>query len=246
MCFLNWRTRELPTLDDATHPKYAGQWVATRRGKLSSTIAEALVHWRSDPALPAPDFQIPFAPVYFWEHGFRKTGAPAMTIGIAYLAPASRGSVRLRSADPTDHPRILNNMLSEGSEVEAFLRAIELAREIAATPPLAPLLGEELNPSRGVADRDALVAWLRATCEHEYHPACTCRMGAPGEGVVDPELRVHGVEALRVADASVMPRVTSGNTHAPTVMIAERAADLVLGRAPATPDAEPTAAATTA
>ena len=231
MAFMNWRTRELPTLDDATHPKYAAQWVATHRGKLSSTIAESVIHWRSDDALPAPDFQIPFAPVYFWEHGFRKTGAPALTIAAAYLGPTSRGSVRLRSADPTDHPRILNNMLSQDREVDAFMRAIELIREIAATPPLAPLLGEELNPGAGIADRDSLVAWLRATCEHEYHPSCTCRIGPPGEGVVDTELRVHGIEALRVADASVMPRVTSGNTHAPTVMIAERAADLVRGYA---------------
>jgi choline dehydrogenase len=244
MFFVNWRTRELPTLDDATHPKYAGQWVATHRGKLSSTIAEALVHWRSDPSLPAPDFQIPFAPVYFWEHGFRKTGAPAMTIGAAYLGPTSRGSVRLRSADPTDHPRILNNMLSHDEEIDAVVRAIEFVRELAATPPLAPLLGEELNPSRAVADRDALIGWLRATCEHEYHPSCTCRIGPIGDGVVDPELRVHGVERLRVVDASAMPRVTSGNTHAPTVMIAERGADFILGRAAAAAEPAATAAAT--
>ncbi len=166
--------------------------------------------------------------MYFWEHGFRKTGAPAMTIAAAYLGPQSRGSVRLRSADPTDHPRILNNMLSHDEEIDAFMRAIELIREIAATPPLAPLLDEELNPGQGITDRNSLIAWLRATCEHEYHPSCTCRIGPPGEGVVDPELRFHGIEALRVADASVMPRVTSGNTHAPTVMIAERCAEFVL------------------
>jgi choline dehydrogenase-like flavoprotein len=240
MAFINWRTRALPTLDDATRPKYAGQWVATRRGKLSSTIAEAAIHWRSDDSLPAPDFQILFAAVYFWEHGFRKTGAPAMTIGASYVGPRSRGSVRLRSADPTDHPRILNNMLSRDEEVEAFVRAIDFVRELAATPPLASLLGEELNPGRAIADRDALVDWLRATCEHEYHPTCTCRIGPAGEGAVDAELRVHGIDALRVIDASVMPRVTSGNTHAPTVMIAERGADLLLGRAPA--PAETTAA----
>jgi choline dehydrogenase len=237
LAFLNWRTRELPTLDDATHPRYAAQWVATRRGKLSSTIAEAAIHWRSDAGLPAPDFQILFAPVYFWEHGFRKTGAPAMTIGMSYIGPSSRGSVRLRSADPGDPPRILNNMLSGDDEVAAYLRAIDLVRELAATPPLGPILGEELNPGASIGARKPLTAWLRATLEHTYHPSCTCRIGPPGEGVVDPALRVHGIEALRVADASAMPRVTSGNTHAPTVMIAERCADLVLGRA--APSAEP-------
>jgi choline dehydrogenase len=88
---------------------------------------------------------------------------------------------------------------------------------------------EELNPSSILRSRDELTAWLRATCEHEYHPTCTCRIGSPEDGVVDPELRVHGVGALWVADASVMPLITSGNTHAPTLMIAERASDLVLG-----------------
>jgi choline dehydrogenase len=88
---------------------------------------------------------------------------------------------------------------------------------------------EELNPGASLHGADDLTAWLRATAEHEYHPSCTCRIGSPETGVVDAELRVHGVEGLRVADASVMPRVTSGNTHAPTVMIGERCADLVIG-----------------
>jgi len=179
--------------------------------------------------LPAPDFQLVFGPVYYWEHGFRKTGAPALSIGLAYIGPSSRGHVRLRSADPTDHPRVLNNMLGEQEEIDAMLRAIELAREIASRAPLASRVAEELNPSAALRTRQELTDWLRATCEHEYHPACTCRIGSPEDGVVDPQLRVHGIEALRVIDASVMPHVTSGNTHAPTLMIAERGADFVLG-----------------
>jgi choline dehydrogenase-like flavoprotein len=232
LAFLNWHSRDPGTLDDASSPRHLAEWVLLHRGKLSSTVAEAALHWRSDPALPAPDFQILFAPVYFWEHGFRKTGTPAITVGLSYVGPHSRGSVRLRSASPADHPRILNNMLSDAREIDAFLRAIELARELAATEPLAGVLGEELNPSAGLRSRDDLIAWLRATCEHTYHPSCTCRIGAPEDGVVDAELRVHGIEGLRVADASVMPRVTSGNTHAPTVMIAERCAQLLLAPAP--------------
>jgi choline dehydrogenase len=134
-------------------------------------------------------------------------------------------------------------MLSQEAEVDAYLRAIERVREIAATPPLASLLGEELNPSAQMRTREELTAWLRATCEHTYHPSCTCRIGTPEEGVVDSELCVHGIEGLRVADASVMPRVTSGNTHAPTVMIAERCAELML-REPMTSQARATAVAT--
>ena len=177
------------------------------------------------------DFQIVFGPVYFWEHGFRKTGAPALSAGMAYIGPKSRGSVRLRSGDPGDHPRILNNILSEDSEVQAMLRALELVREIASQPPFADHVAEELNPSAKLRSRRALTQWLRATCEHEYHPTCTCRIGSEQEGVVDPRLRVHGIEGLRVIDASVMPTITSGNTHAPTVMIAEKGAEMVLSAA---------------
>jgi choline dehydrogenase len=239
LAFINWHSRHPTTLDDAADPKYVALWLSTRRGKLSSTVAEAALHWRSDPSLEAPDFQILFAPVYFWEHGFRKTGTPAMTIGMSYIGPQSRGTVRLRTADATDHPRILNNLLSRPNEIDAFLRAIERVRTLAGTSPLSSLLGEELNPSSMLRTHDELVAWLRATCEHTYHPSCTCRIGTPEDGVVAADLRVHGVEGLRVADASVMPRVTSGNTHAPTVMIAERCAELMLGAArPTAPAAQ--------
>jgi choline dehydrogenase-like flavoprotein len=233
MALMNWRCRTEDTLDDAASPKYLVPWLTRGKGKLSSNIAEAALHWRSEAGLAAPDFQIVFGPVYYWEHGFRKTGAPALTIGPVLIGPASRGSVRLRSADPEDHPRILNNLLSQEREIEAMLRAIELVREIAARAPLAGRVVEELNPSASVRTRAELANWLRATCEHEYHPTCTCRIGPPEIGVVDPGLRVHGVEGLRVIDASVMPRITSGNTNAPTLMIAERGADLVLGRVPA-------------
>jgi choline dehydrogenase len=233
VAFYNWHSSDPQTLDDATKPQYLLQWLATRRGKLSSTIAEAVIHWRSDSGLPAPDFQIYFGPVYFWEHGLRKTGAPAISMGAALQAPESRGEVRLRSASPADHPRILNNLLSREGEVDAMLRALDLIEELAASRPFAGLLGERLNPGVTVRDREQRVDWLRATAEHFYHPACTCRIGPQEEGVVDPELRVHGVEGLRVADASVMPRLTRGNTNAPTYMIAERCAALMLGEAPA-------------
>ena len=146
------------------------------------------------------------------------------------LRPVSRGTLRLRSADPSDPPRILNNALAADSEVEALVRAVEYMRDIGSRAPLAALLGEELNPGAALRTRAELTAWLRATCEHEYHPSCTCRIGTPADGVVDARLRVHGVEALRVADASVMPSVTTGNTQAPTLMIAEKAAAMILDR----------------
>jgi choline dehydrogenase len=224
---VNWRCRDDDTLDDAANPRYLLPWLIAGRGKLSSNIAEAAIHWRSDPGLAAPDFQIVFGPVYFWEHGFRKTGAPALSAGLAYIGPSSRGSVRLRSADPGDHPRILNNVLGQDSEMDAMLRALDFVRDLASRAPFAQQLREELNPSPQLRTRTELTQWIRATCEHEYHPTCTCRIGTAQDGVVDPELRVHGVAGLRVIDASVMPRVTSGNTNAPTLMIAERGAELI-------------------
>jgi choline dehydrogenase len=144
-------------------------------------------------------------------------------------APSSRGEVRLRSADPADHPRILNNMLSEGADVEAILKALELIEGLVLSHPIAEMLGEQLNPGDAIRGDEQRIRWLRATCEHLYHPVGTCRIGPAGEGVVDPELRVHGIEGLRVADASVMPRITSGNTNAATYMIAERCAALMTG-----------------
>jgi choline dehydrogenase len=228
MALVNLRCATGDTLDDAAAPKYLLPWLFGGRGKLSSNLAEAALHWRSDSSLPSPDFQIVFGPVYYWEHGFRKTGAPALSIGPVLIRPTSRGSVRLRSADPADHPRILNNLLGSDAEVDAMLRALELAREIASKPPFSTHVVEELNPSAMLRGREEVTAWLRATCEHEYHPTCTCRIGSAVDGVVDPELRVHGLEGLRVIDASVMPSITSGNTHAPTLMIAERGSDLVL------------------
>ncbi|MGE5617496.1 MAG: GMC family oxidoreductase [Candidatus Woesearchaeota archaeon] len=235
--FCNWHSNDPATLDDATRPRYLVQWLATRRGKLSSTVAEAVIHWRSEASRQAPDFQIYFGPVYFWEHGFRKTGTPAITLAAALQAPESRGEVRLRSARAAEHPRILNNLLSQDSEIDAMLRALDLIAELARKRPLAGLLGEQLNPGATVRSRQERIAWLRATAEHFYHPACSCRIGSREEGVVDSELRVHGVDGLRVADASVMPRVTSGNTNAPTYMIAERCAAMMLEQAAGGPKA---------
>jgi choline dehydrogenase-like flavoprotein len=170
---------------------------------------------------------------YFEDHGREEFDGHAMVIGPVLVSPESRGSVRLRSADPLDKPRILTNSLATQSDVDSLIAGIELAREIAAKPPLSDVIVRELKPGPDVTDRDALAAAVRERLFLHYHPSGTCRMSDDAEGaVVDSQLRVHGIEALRVVDASVFPLIPGGNTNAPTIMVAERAADLIRGRQP--------------
>jgi choline dehydrogenase len=212
---------------DAEEPKYALKWLLMRRGKLASNFAETGGHIRTDPTMPAPNFQILFGAGFFFDHGLMSWDAPAGVIGLSYIAPRSRGTVRIRSADPTRKPSVTLNMLSESSERDEMVDAVERAREIAATGPARAVLAGEITPGPDVRTREEIAAWIRTTCQHTYHPACSARIGSPQDGVVDPELRVHGIERLRIADCSVMPTVTRGNTHAPAVMIGERCAEFL-------------------
>ncbi|MFC9555980.1 GMC family oxidoreductase [Rhodococcus sp. NPDC056960] len=226
---------------DATKPKYLLEWLLRRRGKLTSNVAETAAHVRTDAAMPAPNFQCLFAPGYFYDHGQMAWDVPAATIAMSYIAPRSRGTVRIRSNDPTRKPRVAYNMLSTRAEMDEMIDAVDLARDIAATGPARAVLGTEITPGRDVRTRDEVEAWIRTSVQHTYHPACTARIGTPDDGVVDPQLRVHGVEGLRVADTSVMPTIIRGNTNAPAIMIGERCADF-LGTTVATSASGATAA----
>ncbi|MCK9248125.1 MAG: GMC family oxidoreductase N-terminal domain-containing protein [Solirubrobacteraceae bacterium] len=235
--FLNVELRESsPGLFGIEHPRNIARWLGSRRGPLASNIGEAMGFFRTDDALPAADMELVIAPIFFWEHGKGKHVRPAFSIGLSYVAPESRGSVLVRSADPTVKGRVHLNMLSHESEVDAIVRGLRRAREIVAQPALADVRGPEINPGPGVHDDHGLREYIRATVQHTYHPACSARIGSPEDGACDPLLRVHGVDGLRIADASVMPTVTRGNTHAPTIMIGERCADLIrTGGVPARP-----------
>jgi choline dehydrogenase len=215
------------SLADAERPRAMLEYLLRRTGPLSSSVAEALAFVRSRPGLAQPDLQFHFAPAYFVNHGFDEYDGHAVTLGPVLVAPRSRGWVRLRSIDPSAKPRILTNTLAEPEDVAALIAGTRLAREIAASEPIAEVLGRRLLPDQGVDTDDDLVADLRRRVDLLYHPVGTCKMGTDEDAVVDPELRVRGVEGLRVVDASVMPTITSGNTNAPTIMIAERAADLI-------------------
>jgi choline dehydrogenase-like flavoprotein len=215
------------SLADAEKPKALLEYALRKTGPLSSTVAEAFAFVRSRPGLPAPDLQFHFAPAFFADNGFEEYDGHAITSGPVLVKPRSRGWVRLRSADPSAKPRILTNSLAEDEDVEALRAGVERAREIAAAGPLAEVVGREIFPGPDVDTDEAIAADIRRRVDLLYHPVGTCRMGSDADAVVSPDLRVHGIEGLRVADASVMPAIPNGNTNAPTIMIAEKAADLI-------------------
>jgi choline dehydrogenase len=166
-------------------------------------------------------------PMYLAEEGM--AGPPdGFTLMAGIIRPESRGSIRLASADAVGELLIDPAYLESAADLEAMVAAIELCREIGRQKALAEWTAEELYPGEEAKTREALTDYVRRTAITYHHQVGTCKMGVDELAVVDPELRVYGVEGLRVADASVMPQVTSGNTHAPAVMIGEKAADLIL------------------
>ncbi|MEV4418377.1 FAD-dependent oxidoreductase [Patulibacter sp. NPDC049589] len=218
---LNFGSR-IPTLETAFSPEALSQLEREGRGPLTSNVAEGAGFVRSRPGLPAPDLQFHVAAVGFSDEGLTPPTGPAFAFGPCVVKPTSRGSVRLRSADPYAKPRIVNNHLTTDEDRAAMVAGLRIALEIARQEPLAEIsTGCIVGPDRD--DDEGLIAFARRTGWGLYHPTSTCGIGR----VVDPRLRVRGIDGLRVVDASVMPTVTRGNTNAPTLMIAERAADLI-------------------
>jgi choline dehydrogenase len=229
------------SLADAEKPRALLEYLLRKSGPLSSSVAEALAFVRSRPGLPAADLQFHFAPAYFVDNGFQEYEGHAITMGPALISPQSRGWVRLRSADPSAKPRILTNTLAASEDVAALLAGARLTRQIAASEPLRTVVGKELFPGSALDSEEDLIEDLRRRVDLLYHPVGTCRMGSDENAVVDPELRVRGIEGLRVVDASIMPLIPGANTNAPTIMLAERASDLIRGKAisPITAGSEP-------
>jgi len=206
-----------------------GVWDFYRRGRgmLTTNFAEAGAFLRTRPELARPDVQIHFVNGLVDDHARRLHYGYGMSCHVCALRPKSTGSVRLRSRDPADPPRIDPNFLAEEEDVATLLAGAKVAREIMGSAPLDRYRGEELYTADATAD-DELVNWIRRRGDTIYHPASSCRMGRDEMAVVDDELRVRGLEGLRVADASVMPTLVGGNTNAPSIMIGEKAADLIL------------------
>jgi choline dehydrogenase len=227
-----WEVSDQQTLYGADKPRALAEWLLRRSGKLTSTVAEVCAFTRTRGGLPAADVQFHMGAAYFEDHGAETYEGHCMVIAPVLVSPKARGQVWLRSADPAAKPRIITNSLSEPEDLESMIAGMTLAREIAAQEPLREIVLQELKPGAAIADREELEADLRRRLMLIYHPVGTARMSDEDElAVVDSQLRVHGLEGLRVIDASVMPRIVGGNTHAPTVMIAERGADLIRGLA---------------
>ena len=209
----------------------AVQYGLFRGGPMAGNGLYAGMFARSDPRLDRPDLQINFAA---WSVGARtRAGMKAhpfsgFTMSAVHLNPDSRGSVRLRSSDPLAHPAIQFNFLKTDYDRAALTAGIRLVRKIAAQPAMAAYVTSEIEPGAGLQSDADLQRDLRARAMSNLHPVGTCAMGHGAGSVVDPRLRVHGVAGLRVVDASIMPSIVAGNTNAPTIMIAEKAADMVL------------------
>jgi choline dehydrogenase len=237
-----WSSPRERSLWERAGRRNLARWQITHSGPMTTNIAEAGGFTRTEPGLVAPDIQWHVLPVPYLDGGLADPATRALTVLITLLTVGSRGRIRLRSADPRHKPAIDPAYLSDLADLDPLVSAVGLAREIAATKPLAKQLAAELAPGPDVRSDAQLREWIRGAISTIYHPVGTCAMGGGSKlaaskltSVVDSELLVRGVERLRVVDASVMPTVPRGNTNAPTIALAERAADLIQGRAPLAP-----------
>jgi choline dehydrogenase len=236
--FIHYRTKQRISL--IRHLRWdrlawhMGQWWLFGAGPFAHQGTTAHAQVRTRPELERPDIQIFFNPARLdsrpWFPLIRPAQEDQINAIMILLHPDSRGHVELRSADPADKPKVFLNILSERSDIEALIRGLRIARQVFEAEPLAELLAAEVAPGKDVQSDADLEAYLRKAAMVSHHPVGTCKMGHDGMAVVDPQLRVRGIEALRVCDASIMPTVPGGNTNAPSIMVGEKAADLIRGQ----------------
>ncbi len=204
------------------------EYVLTKSGAIAYPTAQIGLFTRSSPDVASPDIQFHFSNYTTDEKTGMPDRFPGVTFSVCHLRPDSRGEILLKSPNSTDHPRIIANYLSAAEDCRVAIAEVRLVRRLAAAQPLAEIIDRELNPEPDVATDEQCLDFARDNGSSIYHPVGTCRMGSDAQSVVDPSLAVRGVNGLRVVDASVMPTLISGNTYAATLVIAERAADLIL------------------
>ncbi|MDA0706763.1 MAG: choline dehydrogenase [Proteobacteria bacterium] len=219
---------------------YVGaRWLFTRTGIGATNQFEAGGFIRSRVGVPHPDLQYHFFPMAVRYDGKSPNDAHGFQAHIGPMRSKSAGAVTLRTSDPADAPRIQFNYMQRKEDWEEFRAGIRLTREVLAQDALKPYTGRELSPGPDVQSDAEIDAWLKLSVESSYHPCGTCRMGSDASSVVDVECRVHGLDGLRVVDSSIMPSIVSGNLNAPTIMLAEKAADLIKGVTPLSPSDAP-------
>lgn len=228
VCGTTYAVNQPISLAHAEGLKPVAEYARNRRGMLTSNIAEAGGFVQLDDVNPVPEIQFHFAPVYFLEHGFESPKTDGMSVGATLVHVESRGEITLSSNDPFAHPRIDPRYLSDERDLWRLVEGCKLARDIATEAPLADYSTHEYLPGAHITTDDQWVEHVRSFTETLYHPVGTCVMGPTDEDVVDPELRVRGVENLRVADASVMPSIINANTQAVTMVIGKRCAEFIL------------------
>ena len=223
---------------DHTYDKYskpmwsalAGlQYLAFKNGPVASSLFETGGFWYADENARSADIQFHMGLGSGIESGVLKPKNAGVTLNTAHMRPRSRGTVRLASSDPTASPLIDPNYWADRYDREMSLRGLRLARKIMKQPAFRPFVQREIIPGPGVDSDEALIAYACANGKTDHHPVGTCKMGIDDAAVVAPNLKLRGIEGLRVCDASIMPRITTGNTNAPAIMIAEKAADLIKG-----------------
>ena len=220
-------------------PRFVGEvlkYALQRKGLLTLSAAHVAAFCKSRPDLAGPDIQFHILPASqnlekaMVEGKMELDNEPGLTLAPCQVRPESRGTIRIKSSDPTVYPAIAPNYLSDPLDQEVAVAGLKWGRKIASQPALAPWIDHEMLPGPDFTNDETLLGYARMAGSTIYHPVGTCAMGTGPRAVVDAQLRVHGIEGLRVVDASVMPRLVSGNTNAPTIMIAEKAADMVLGK----------------
>jgi choline dehydrogenase len=215
------------TLLAAESPAQLARFLLARRGMLTSNVAEAVAFIRSDPALTAPDLELVWLPVPVLGPDLPPPPGHGLSLGVLLLQPDSRGRIRLASADPAQPPVIDPGYLTAESDLPRLVAGMRIAERLCDADALRPYVGRPMPPWPGKVDDASLARLVREHAQTAYHPVGTCRMGSDDAAVVDCQLRVRGLSGLRVVDASVMPQIIRGHTQAPTVMIAERASDLI-------------------
>ncbi len=203
------------------------QYLLYKTGPVSACVAEAGCFLKSDPCVRSPDIQIHCLPAYVVDHGRMRIKGHGITINTCNLRPRSVGSITLRSADPLEMPAIDPNFLDDSDDLRVSAEGFRWGRRILEAPSFRPFIKRELLPGKKVQSTEDIAAYIRKWSKNDYHPVGSCRMGSDTDAVVDPQLRVRGLEGLHVVDASVMPRVISGNTQATSIMIGEKGAAMI-------------------